>query len=461
MADEKIVNIVMKMVLSPDDFAKFKAGLLSVDDQIAKMTPAIEKANAAYNAQIKKIDEVKKHMNGLREQAEKLQSVGMAIGAPSAAVLGGLTLAAKKYVDSQKDTEKVSKRILELQKQGEEITIRIGRIVASEALPFLEKAAQLAEKVAAFAEKHPEIIAAALKISAAGVVVGGGIGLAAQGMKIAGSVGSLAAENIAGGSAAAAARAAAGGAAGASLMSAIVPVVVASVLAAGAIALIGNEIKKNEQNPNLQKGAGFVQGGLSAAQRARIGRPQEEAPAETAKKTWEEEAKIIDTRNKLIAQGERQLALNNELFLANDALFRAEFDAAEKRKKMVDKAAADISKLEQESAAKRFDIISKSIEEARKAEAAYNLERMKVVRDGGIEISRIEEDSQRRIAQMRRDFEMQAEGFTRERDALGLVKAKRDFEDKVKDERDNTNLEISRRREDIALRLAEDRKSVV
>ena len=81
------------------------------------------------------------------------------------------------------------------------------------------------------------------------------------------------------------------------------------------------------------------------------------------------------------------------------------------------------------------------------------MQRKQIVRDSGIEINRIEEDSQKQLLQMRKDHETRSRDLISSRDALGLVKENRDFEDKKSLEIDNTNAEIKRRREDIALKL--------
>ena len=143
--DDKQVNVVMKLILSPADYERYKKGLMGIDEQLVRMKPKIEAATAAYDKQAAKIKEVRTQMQGLREQAEKLQQLGMTIAIPSGAVLAGLLGAAQKYAVSQQNTERTAQRIVEIQKEFENITIRIGRVVAKEVLPFLEKAAKLAE----------------------------------------------------------------------------------------------------------------------------------------------------------------------------------------------------------------------------------------------------------------------------------------------------------------------------
>jgi hypothetical protein len=129
--------------------------------------------------------------------------------------------------------------------------------------------------------------------------------------------------------------------------------------------------------------------------------------------------------------------------------------------KIYQEAAEKTSAITRRGAEERLRIVSDYMEQARQAEEQYEQERATIIRDAGIEIQRIEQDSQRRIAQLRREFENRTRDAVRNRDALGVLQARRDFDEKVQSERETTNQEIKRRREDIAMRLADLQRSYV
>jgi len=89
------------------------------------------------------------------------------------------------------------------------------------------------------------------------------------------------------------------------------------------------------------------------------------------------------------------------------------------------------------------------------AETEYANQRARVVREGSLEIQRIEQDSQRRLAKLALDHEDKMYSLTLQRDALGIVQEQRDYARAREEEEGNTNLEIKRRRADIALKLAD------
>jgi hypothetical protein len=111
---------------------------------------------------------------------EKLAQVGNKLALVGGAIVAPFALAMKKYVDATKETEPTSKKIVELSKRWEESQVRIGRVTAEILLPTLEKALDVVDKVAAFAEKNPGAIKAAVGIGGTLVVLGGLISTAAS-----------------------------------------------------------------------------------------------------------------------------------------------------------------------------------------------------------------------------------------------------------------------------------------
>ncbi len=98
-------------------------------------------------------------------------------------------------------------------------------------------------------------------------------------------------------------------------------------------------------------------------------------------------------------------------------------------------------------------------EESKKSEQQNATERARIIRDGGIEIQRIEQDAQERLRKLRLEHEDRVAEFTASRDALGLAKEQRDYNRSRNEEIRQTNLEIGQRRQDIALRLRDLQES--
>lgn len=140
----------------------------------------------------KSLENAKKRAEQLKNQMEKIQMVGNNMAIAGATVLAPFVMAANKYVTAMGDSEETSARMLETQKKWEQIQVRIGRVAAEQILPFLEKALDLADGIAAFAEAHPDAVKAAIAIGGSLVVVGGFLSVAATIVKTLSTVGLLA-----------------------------------------------------------------------------------------------------------------------------------------------------------------------------------------------------------------------------------------------------------------------------
>lgn len=98
-------------------------------------------------------------------------------------------------------------------------------------------------------------------------------------------------------------------------------------------------------------------------------------------------------------------------------------------------------------------------EENRRAEVEYANQRAQIVRDGGIEIQRIEQGLQERLRKLALDHGERMDDLSRSRDALGLVKEQRRYNQERSEETRAANLEIRQRRQDLAVRLQELQQS--
>lgn len=140
---------------------KFTKGYLkAIDDEARKLS--LEKSLAA-SAQ---------RAGQLKQKLESLGRIGNTLAIGSAAILTPLVMAVNKYKDSLGETEPTSKRLVDLSKRWEESQIRLGRVVAEQILPHLEKALDYVDKAVKFAEDNPGFIEAAVTVVGAIGILG-------------------------------------------------------------------------------------------------------------------------------------------------------------------------------------------------------------------------------------------------------------------------------------------------
>jgi hypothetical protein len=120
--------------------------------------------------------------NRTRERMEKLVQVGNRIAVAGAAMLAPFGIAINKYLESQKAIEagggkmdENARRMVELSQRWAASQERVGRVATEIILPYLEKALNLVDKIATFAEQHPDAVKAAFSIGASMVVIGGAL----------------------------------------------------------------------------------------------------------------------------------------------------------------------------------------------------------------------------------------------------------------------------------------------
>lgn len=125
---------------------------------------------------------IENQANRTRERMEKIVQVGNRIAMAGAAMVAPFALAMNKYLEAQKEIEKNggvmdanARRMIALQERWAKAQERIGAVATEVLLPYLEKALDLVDKIAAFAEQHPDAVKAALGIGSAMVLIGGAL----------------------------------------------------------------------------------------------------------------------------------------------------------------------------------------------------------------------------------------------------------------------------------------------
>lgn len=94
-----------------------------------------------------------------------------------------------------------------------------------------------------------------------------------------------------------------------------------------------------------------------------------------------------------------------------------------------------------------------------KAYQDFKLQEARIIRDGEQEILKIRENAAEQLRKLQEQFAVQENELTRQRDALGLVKARREFERQKREIQDNADKEVAERRRQQAQALADLRAS--
>lgn len=160
---DKIVNILLKWGLDKASLDKARDGSTKLSDSLKKVEENARKA---------------------AEGAEKLQQVAGILAISGAAISAPLLLSARKYLQFVGQTEQASRRWIASTKEIEQAQMRVGRVVATQVTPWMEKAAKIAEKMAGYAERHPGAIGTAVGLGSALVASGGLLTAVSQGIRL-------------------------------------------------------------------------------------------------------------------------------------------------------------------------------------------------------------------------------------------------------------------------------------
>jgi hypothetical protein len=134
---------------------------------------------------------------------------------------------------------------------------------------------------------------------------------------------------------------------------------------------------------------------------------------------------------------------------------RLEEELGAERQAAIERYGDDVAALEARNADERRALMENFIAQSNAAEEAYYAQRAKLAENYGIQAARAEEDHQRRMQRMREDAAIREQGLIESRDALGLVRARRDAERERRRADEDFSVQQARRSEDYARQLAE------
>lgn len=400
---------------------------------------------------------------------------------------------------------------------------RIGRSAMTAMLPVLEDAAALAERASKFVEKNPDLVRSVLKTGQIVAVVGAVGMLAARGIKFVADATLIAAQFKYSASTlmfkqsvdrffAAQTRPGGGGygwqsygggtpskgGTGASALGTLgtVTLIATSVIIGAEIGKeIGNKIAKaiygedyKDQNlgdaaqtyyraaalPSLLFAVQLKKAGFDEAAKKisdfTLGVDKFIGKVSDAKNPLDELSGALDNLSDSTETAAKDLEGAKIIANLERANLEAEREYSQARAKVLNEANASIREATLELANARARIraslggtlskLSFDFQKAnQEADQNYQLERAKIAQDGNEEILRIQKDAQEELRKLTEDFAREEDQLTRERDALGLVKARRKFEDDKKEiEREKTE-QIKESRKQTAQQLADLRQS--
>lgn len=481
---------------------KFKTKLKETETQ-AKQTAATLKAEArvmSANASeiVSGLEKARAGViRGIASQVEGLSKLSIASGA---GILGGILGFANNYVNNAKEATAVTIGWKAAQDDLSKSQARIGAVLAQEALPLLREGAGLAAQVASFVETHPEAVAAALNTGK--ILIGlGAVGtLASKGIKLitdarylltipqqlaAAKLQDAAAEkqyqaallrakelgiNLPklGAPAAGGGAAAAGGAVGTAAV--LTGAAAIGVLIGDKIfdAIEGKDVRLADYVTEFKQaiavdakvlGDFFHQDGNAWFRKVAtsLGLLQEKADdaavsvggvANSLQKDAVLKAYEQYTRDDLAAVQQHYEERNK---IVADAL------AAEQKANR--DYAASVAKINAQTSAQLTQAAQQFAQANAQAEVDYQNQRAEIIRNGNLEIERIEEQLQETLRKNKLEHEERTADMVASRDALGLVKENQRFNKQQAEARNEAEKEIRQRRADIAQRLADLQQS--
>jgi len=203
-AGEAEARLWLQLLLDNESLDKTQQGLKDLAAGIAGMEQASAAASkasgTASDQNLKRLRAEEVQTVHTQSQYRRLQFAARSMGevftitaVASTAIFAGAAAWANKYITDAKASTAVVQGWRVKVDQLKTSQSRVGAVLAAELLPLLEKAAELADKGAAFVEAHPDIIKAVLTTAGAVAAISA-IGLAVtKGFKIYADIGYIAA----------------------------------------------------------------------------------------------------------------------------------------------------------------------------------------------------------------------------------------------------------------------------
>jgi hypothetical protein len=490
---------------------------LKKTQQTAKQTAAALRAEAQVLSKqaSEMVDGVKqKQIAALKELSNTIGGISKTALLLGGGILGGAFALANKYVQDAEQATDVTRQWESATQSLKESQTQIGAVIAREALPMLKQAAELADRASDFVESNPEVIRAALNtgkilvaLGAIGIVASKGIKLVADAKYLLTIPVQLEAARLQDRAATKQLEAAVlrakdlgvsvpgagapavgglGGLAGAitspgGIGALVIGIVAKSIKAADSLKTLNEQIVQLGAKSGASSGLiGTIIATLDSA--LMVATPL--VPAiKNFRQALERDIPLIKNLLGLgggggatagasasFSFGSRGSPAFDQVLKAYEQYKQDDLEAQQKhydeRRKIAANAleaerkanadyAASVARVRSQTTKALADAAEDFAEANARAEQQYQEQRAQIIRDGGQQLEQLEKDIQERLRKNRREHELRVEDLTASRDALGLAKERRRFQEEQAEIRREGSEEIRQRRADLAQRLAD------
>jgi hypothetical protein len=433
----------------------FVANTKGAQDAAAAVDQVKKKSEGAGEG----IGKTGKQLETLGKASAQVRNVGLAMTAAGAAMTAAMSKSINLYVNNAGTSEQTSRKWLGASKDIEAAQVRIGRALATQTVPYLEKAADLAEKAAGAFEKNPQLAKSAVNV-AGGLTIGGGALLAVSGiMKAVETIGKMfgAGGALSGiGKVFSGAASKVGGAGGAALSSPL------GVILGGLFAGIGaNNLLANTQlgqQAGMQPFNRFLTVGAYGAGKAIGG---EEKGLQWASSVGEFTGAIKKAGTES-SQAGHEIDYTSQQISAYLSYIRQEQQARRQYNIQVQRMTRDFQRQEQMDLEDYNKSRARSMRDFYRQEALaerdYYRQRAIRARDYGIEVQRAEEDHQREMRRSSEDHQWRLQQIILEGDAYGYWQEQRQYNIDRNRAEEDYQIQASRRSEDFARELADQER---
>lgn len=447
----------------------------------------------------KKFQAARAEAQALSQTASQIGRIGAVLTAAGAAIVGGIALSAGQYVSFVEKAgiqgDETADRWIAATKRVQNAQLNLGEASAQVLLPVYEKAAELAEKAAAFVQENPDLVRAALNtglvvatLGAVGVAVSKGIKLYADFKYLAATTEySLATTRFqtavheflagsalprGGGGATAAGGGAAGGLAG-TVAGAAIAVTIGTLIAKAVVDAVSQGLAETEfgkQIDEAQRRAAEGGGGYPGINRyARETEKADQAAEDAAQSTADLSAGLRDFQQEAI-----QAQATDVFIQYRQQEAQAEENYMRQRAQIVEQGAQQIAQIEANYAQQRARLIEQFAASSAQAVSNFQFQQQQAAKQFAFSEAQALQDFNERRTEQREEFQEQEERSREDhlremrrleeehqdrrrdliaaRDALGLVREDRDFARRQREAEEDYRVERNRRRQDFQRR---------
>lgn len=451
-------------------YVDLKTAVQAANQELVNQKQVVDQAKESHKNLTQQLQKEEEAQKGAQSAAMKtsatlsrvsstLQGISNTLVVGGTAVAGGLFKIAKDFIDSVEEDTELTREWKRATDSLKDSYKAVGQVAASEILPFLKEAAVIADKIAGFAQQNPGAIGAAVQVGVIALAIGVLGKAVASGIKLVADVTYIAASATNLASSANMLLASAGMNTAAGLFSTTVGVILIPALIIFAGVLSGILVGLMAYEAIAQSSGGKIpdletlgtQGGLIIKTKVQELFDQFNRGLDTATvavgKFGENTEKLLDIFSKM----REDLAEEESRYQASRMKIISSSNAAMER--AASSSASKIRSINERAAANRTSIISNFVKSSAEDVRRFESERARIIRDGGLEIARIEQERLEKQRQLEMDHSDRVDELVANRDALGLVLEQRKFDRERAEIDRNTNKEIAQRRQDLAIRL--------